>query len=1308
VGKNARKRSSDFGAAKTSRKIILLFWTVIFWTVSPAAAQQSEALRASQIAGAYSKLPISFEPNHGQTDARVNFLARGSGYVLLLTPSGATLSLSGTGKASPSRMTIKVVRGNPAAQAEGLDALPGKSNYLLGNDRSTWRTNVANYAKVKYRNVYRGVDLVYYGNQRQLEYDLVASPGADPSVIQLAFDGVQSMRIGPEGDLVLRVPAGEIRQHKPVLYQEADGIRRSVEGRYVRKSSRSIGFHLGTYDASRPLVIDPRLNYSTFLGGKGNAAGRDQGLAIAVDSSGSAYVTGGTQSPDFPVKGAVQPAAGGGLQSVFVTKLNASGTALVYSTYLGGSGTNYDEGRGIAVDSSGNAYVTGRTFSKNFPVTPGAFQTVMQAGGAVFVTKLNAAGDGLLYSTYLGGTGKFAPEAVAIALDSSGNAYVTGDAGQESDFPITLGAFQTSFNSIFVSKLNPAASGTASLVYSTFFGKGGGYSASHGIAVDSSGNAYITGLTGQAGIATTGAYQTSPAALGDYDVFVTKFNAAGSALIYSTYLGGSGTDVGNGIAIDAFGNAYVTGNTTSMNFPITPGAFQISFQGGFNNAAVFVTKLNASGDGLVYSTYLAGSGTANNTNHGQGNGIAVDYAGNAYVTGSTNSTSFPITPDGFRSSLSIDVKTFVAKLSVAGDRLVYSTYLAGDFADTGYGIAVDAVGNAYVTGYSTSPNFPVTPGAFQTTAACCSGKAFVTAIAADTGVALTQTGFTFQAVQNGGAPSPKIFRFFNATSRALNFTVATSTLSGGSWLNASPGNGSINPDQPASVNVSVNPAGLSPGDYYGQVRIDAPGAPNSPEFLTVVLNVSPPGTNPGPVVEPTGLVFVGLIGATTPAAQSVRITNLTNHSSSFTVVGTSTSGPNWFTISPASGTIAPNQPVNIKVQPNSGLSAGVYRGSLVLQFPQENASRTVDLLLVVTTVLNPSSALEPGLSTPAATATCAATKLLPVFTTLGANFNAPASWPAAIDVNVTDDCGSPVRTGSVVTSFSNGDPPLNLVSQQDGHWSATWAPLNARTNSMVVTVTAQQSQANLQGTIQIGGNVPDNPGIPALGALVSAGSFTPMARPSPGELVSIFGINLADGIEFASTLPLKTQMQGTLLVFGGRPLPLLYTNPNQVNAMLPYGITPGTTYQLIVTRGNRLSVPQSITVAAAEPAIFADSSGQGDVFVYRSATEQVLAAPGQPAKAGDILIIYCAGLGPVNPLIDAGVAVDRLIQTMNSVGLTIGGVQAHVVFSGLTGGLTGLYQINATMPDGVTPGDAVAVVLTVGNVASPPVSMAVR
>ncbi len=1241
---------------------------------------------------------MSFEPNVGQTDSRVNFLAHSDGYALFLTPTGGTLSFGA------SKMSITLIGANPSARPEGIEPLPGKSNYLVGNDPAKWRTNIANFARVRYREIYPGVDMVYYGNQQQLEYDLVVAPGADPRAIQLAFTGIQSMRIASNGDLILSVAGGEICQHKPVIYQEANGVRQSVEGRYVRKGSRRIGFEVAKYDASRPLVIDPRLIYSTYLAGTtlpfrptGDA---DQGNAIAVDSQGNAYVTGWTTSSDFPIKGTIQPAKVANTQAAFVTKMNASGSAVVYSTYLGGS-FNRDEGRGIAVDSAGRAYVVGRTHATNFPVTPTAFATARPNGGA-FVTVLNPAGDGLVYSTYLGGQDSFTDEATAVALDAAGNAYVTGTT-QSANFPITLGAYQTSPGGIWIAKLNPAASGNASLVYSTYLGKG--LPVSRGIAVDSSGNAYITGSNNVPGFATPGAFQTSFQGGGN-DAFVAKLNATGSALVYSTYLGGSGDDLGYGIAVDALGSAYVAGSTISTNFPITPGAFQTSFQSGRSHC--FVTKLNPAGDGLIYSTFLAGTGDVSE----QCSSMAVDFAGNAYVAGSTNSITFPVTPDGFRDAIPSTIKGFAAKLSAAGDQLVYSTYLAGQNFDAAYGIAVDAFGNAFVTGASSSSTFPVTPGAFQTNGTpCCSQKAFVTVIAANTGVALTQSGFTFQAVQGGGAPSPRIFRFFNATSQSLNFTVAASTLAGGPWLNATPRTGSVGPDQPVAISVSVNQAGLVPGDYYGQVRIDAPGAPNAPQFLTVVLNVSAPTINPGPVVEPTGLAFVGLIGATTPAAQSVRITNLTNRSSSFTATGTSTSGPNWFTISPASGIVAPNQPVDIKVQPNAGLPAGIYRGTLTLQFPQDGATRTVDLLLVVTTVLNPSAALEGAMSTPAATATCTPSKLLPVFTLLGSNFTAPAAWPAAIEVTVLDDCGSAMRTGSVVSSFSNGDPPLNLGSQQDGHWSATWAPGNPRTTSMVVTVTAQQPEANLQGTVQVGGNVQDNPEIPFLpmGAMVSAGSY--MGTPSPGELVSIFGVKLADGMELASGLPLKTLMQGSQLVFAGRALPLLFASPNQVNAVVPYSIAPGATYQLIAQRGTRLSVPQSVTVAPAEPAIFTtDSSGkgQGHIHVYVSATDQPLADSGHPAKVGDVLIMYCAGLGAVVPAIDAGVIVDRLTKTMNPVGVTIGGVPAIVQFSGLTPGFTGLYQLNVVVPGGVPGGDGVPVVLSVAGVSSAPVTMSVQ
>jgi uncharacterized protein (TIGR03437 family) len=1273
----AQKIATNPDAAR--RRLILAF---ILPTILPAFGD-------TRLAGAYGNPPISFEVNCGQADARVNFLAHGGGYALLLTPTQATLGLIAPFRqAHPVRTTMTLIGGNLDAHSEGLELLPGVSNYLMGNDPAKWRTKVVNYAKVKYREIYPGVDLIYYGNQQQLEFDFVVHPGANPNIIRLAFAGIDKMRLDPTGDLIMGVSGGEIRQHKPVVYQEQGGVRQAIEGHYVRIGKRGIGFELGKYDANRSIVIDPRLSYSTFLGG--TSFDRDKGLAIAVDNSGNAYVTGWTLSPNFPVTpGAFQrfkASSSGVEETAFVAKLNSAGTGLVYSTYLGGS--LFDEGRGIAVDSSGNAFVAGITQSKDFPVTPGAFQTVGQ-GSDAFVTKLNATGDGLLYSTYLGGSAKAGTGAVAIALDPAGNAYVTGFT-QDPGFPITPGAFQTTPDFVFVAKLNPNTSGSSSLVYSTFFGKGGGTAESLGIAVNSAGNAFITGRTNQIGLATPGAFQT---ARGDDNTtaFVAKFNTAGSGLVYCTYLGGKGDDAGNAIAVDLEDNAYVTGRTISTDFPTTAGAFQTSFQGGRNHA--FVTKLNAAGNGLVYSTFLAGGGDVIIE---QGNGIAVDYAGNAAIAGTTTSVTFPITPDGFGPSPGPSEKAFAAKLSAAGDRLIFSTFLAGNNGDEGWAVAEDPIGNTYVAGYSTSANFPITPGAFQLKQVG-SGHGFVTEILADTGVTLTETGLTFQAVQGGSAPAPQSFRFLNANALPLGFSISTSTLSGNSWLSIAPLSGSLSPDQPASPTVTVNPTGLAPGDYYGQVRIDAPTAVNAPQFLTIVLNVAASAVNPGPAIAPAGLVFQGAIGATNPLAQSVRITNVTTTPKQFTVTATS-GGANWFTFAPASGTVAAGQPVDIRIQPSAtGLAAGTYRGSLVVQFPQDATTRTIDLLMVVS-----------------AAAGCTSTKLLPVFTLPGSSFTAAAGWPTPIEVFIVDDCGTPLRAGSVVASFSDGDSPLPLIPQLDGRWSATWAPHQAPTSSVNVSVAASHPDGR-SGTAVISGGVQANPEVPLVnsGGVVSAASFAFPAAPSPGEIVSVFGAKLADGSEAATQLPLKTQMQGATLSIAGRALPLLFASDHQVNAVVPYNIAISASQQLIVRKDNRLAVPEPLRIASAEPAVFTTDltgKGQGHIYVFPTPTQQILADAQHPAKAGDALVIYCEGLGPVTPPVEAGAAVpsDVLRRTMNAVSVTIGGQMAQVVFAGLTPGFTGLYQVNVTVPSGVPTGDQIPVVLTSGAFASPPVTIAVR
>jgi hypothetical protein len=664
---------------------------------------------SAQVAAAYGELPLSFEANQGQTDAQVRFLSRGDGYSLFLTPSAAVLSLSkpldpgsaGQGRPASAQGTalfIQMVGANPAAQVVGEDSLPGTSNYFIGNDPSHWHTTIPTYSRVKYQGVYRGIDLVYYGNQRQLEYDFVVAPGGNPGAIHLAFQGADSLALDGAGNLVLHTPGGAVVEHAPVVYQGTAGAQQPVAGRYVLEGAERVGFVVGAYDASRPLVIDPVLSYSTYVGGSNS----DWANSIAVDLAGNAYITGYASSTNFPVTAGVFQTSNHGYDNAFVTKLNGAGTALDYSTYLGGSAE--DGGLGIAVDAAGNAYVTGGTNSSDFPTTAGAFQTRKPGDSSAFVTKLNPTGTALAYSTYLGGS--TFDDAYGIAVDAVGNAYVTGRT-ESRDFPTTDGAFQTSnhvlifpYDTGFVTKLN--VGGTA-LVYSTYLG-GTVLDEDYAIALDAAGDAYVTGYTDSTDFpVTAGAFQTSNH--GRDEAFVSKLNTVGRALDYSTYLGGSGLDQAYGIAADTADNAYVTGVTSSRDFPTTAGAFQTSNHGGDQ---AFVTKLNNAGTALDYSTYLGGRILDD------AYGIAVDVAGCAYITGRTADSDFPVTVGAYQTTNRGSFDAFVTKLNNSGTALDYSTYLGGGRRDYGEAIAVDGSGHAYVAGYTASTNFPTTADAFQT------------------------------------------------------------------------------------------------------------------------------------------------------------------------------------------------------------------------------------------------------------------------------------------------------------------------------------------------------------------------------------------------------------------------------------------------------------------------------------------------------------------------------------------------------------------------------------------------------------------
>ena len=711
----------------------------------------------------YGRLPISFEANRGQTDKRVSFVARGSGYGLYLNGQEAVLALHAPQPKETPRganllskphtlpsfktdvVRMQLRNANPAAQPEGVDPLPGTANYFTGKDPAQWHTNIPTYSKVRFSGVYPGVDLVYYGNQSQLEYDFVVAPNADANAIKLHFTGASKLALTRDGDLSISAKDGQIAFHKPVIYQEKNGQRQPVDGRFTLLADRSVGFSLGRYDRSQPLIIDPVLAYSTYLGG----SVQDSAAAIAVDGSGNAYVAGFTESPDFPVtQGAYQSTQNGSF--AFVTKLDPTGTTLLYSTYLGGSETltgggypytGYEEANGIAVDSSGNAYVMGGTGSSDFPVTQGAYQTVSRnASVSAFITKLNPTGTALLYSTYLSGPpGTANPTSInyanGIAIDGAGNAYVAGST-TSIHFPVTQGAIQRTTGPSedgcpFVTKLNAAGS---ALIYSTYLGQLGSANA---IAVDGGGNAYVTGTTAYFGFPTTpGALQPSTDNVGDTP-FVSSLNPAGTALNYSTYLGGNATNwfggsnydgAGNAIAIDGSGNAYVAGVIANdPAFPITEGAFQTTNKNEFGRYTSFVTKFNSTGSGLIYSTYLGGSGGFSGLDD-EAKAIAVDAAGNAYVAGFTGSLDFSVTAGAFQTvdegvvlifagdvPAALESETaFVSWLDPTGSSLIYSTYLGGSNGDEARAIAVDNSGNAYVAGLTQSYNFPVTGGSFQT------------------------------------------------------------------------------------------------------------------------------------------------------------------------------------------------------------------------------------------------------------------------------------------------------------------------------------------------------------------------------------------------------------------------------------------------------------------------------------------------------------------------------------------------------------------------------------------------------------------
>jgi len=680
----------------------MLAWTVTFAagqaiaSVAPLASEiRSQALER------IGRLPLAFEENRGQSDPQVRFLARGAAYDAFLTEHGADVLLRAVEGTKPSFIRIRFTKPRNATQPVAAEPLSGKVNYLMGEDPSRFIVDVGTFARVRYESVYPGIDVVYYGNGGQLEYDLIVAPRADPRRIRMSFGGTDGIELSGDGDLVLRTASGNVELRKPVAYQEIHGERREIEARYVLATNGQVGFRIGAYDSRYALVIDPILALATNLWG--SATG------VALDAAKNIYIVGTVSSKTLPATGGFQTQLAG-TQDAYVAKLNPAGTSVIYATYLGARRAT-TTGLAIAVDGAGSAYVTGTTSSTGFPLTPGAYR----ASGPAFVAKLSPTGNALAYSTYV-----TAPVA-SLVVDGAGSAFMTGAAETLETTPGAVQSTSAGSLSAYVAKLN--AGGTA-MSYATYLG-GSADDEGHGIAVDNNGNAYLVGVTRSADFPTLNPVRSS---LGGWtDAFVTKLNPTGTALVYSTYLGGSEDERGFGIAVDAAGQAHVTGWTKSTDFPRTTGVFQPVI--GYPDPAIsnaFVTKLDSAGSGLVYSSYLGGKWCLTATvrfcssffgpDEGidVGTSIAVDAMGYAYVGGYATSTEFPLV-DSMQKVTAMGEGwhvPLVAKVAPAGDRLVYAAVLGTKVQDGTVGqVAIDGAGGAVVVGETPDAPFPLTPGA---------------------------------------------------------------------------------------------------------------------------------------------------------------------------------------------------------------------------------------------------------------------------------------------------------------------------------------------------------------------------------------------------------------------------------------------------------------------------------------------------------------------------------------------------------------------------------------------------------------------
>jgi hypothetical protein len=805
--------------------------------------QAQSPIRKSQMIKSFKDLPFYFEANKGQTKANIKYRLKLGNKNVYFTTSGILYqNILEKTKGKECRIKVeniwlKFLGINETIEIQGLDESEATFNYFRGNNPQNWLRGVPAFHKIVYKNLYPNIDLTVSVDGGKVEYNYLVKKGGDIKDIRLKFEGVKHYWVNEKGELKILTAKGVLDVERPLSYQLIDGRQIKVKSYYEIHGSVEnayLVFNTETYNKNSELTIksvetassSSPMVYSTYLGGTED----EFGYGIAVDEKGYTYVTGYTESGNFPTTSGTHDRYFNGVYDVFVTKINPDGTSLVYSTYLGGN--KLDHGYGIGLDDHGNAFVTGYTESTNFPTTPGAYNITSNGGGADgFVTKINPSGTDLSYSTYLGGSDHDYGYGIAVGLE--GKVYVTGYTDSD-DFPTTAGAYDRSFNGgsyygdAFVTKLNSLGT---SLVYSTYLG-GTGNESGTAIALDSSENAFVTGSTTSDDFPiSTSAFDDSQN--GSTDVFVTKIKSTGASLIYSTYVGGSHRDFAQEIAVLG-SSAYITGYTESENYPTTSGAYDTSLGGQFDG---FITKLGSKGMNLGYSTYLGGS------DFDYCYGIDVDGSGNALVTGTTESDDFPTTSGGYDTSLDGSKDAFITELDSSGAVLNYSTFLGGTSSDNGRGVVLDGHGNACLIGYTGSNDFPTTSGAYDTSH---NGgyDSFVVKFNTDILLPLLMVSavdLTFGATTTGDKTPAQKFRISNAGGGTLNWTVSKEA----SWLSCTPTSGT----GAKLVSVSVDPTGLLAGQYTDTITISAPNTIGSPKTLSVSLIVHKPHTSATPFGE---------------------------------------------------------------------------------------------------------------------------------------------------------------------------------------------------------------------------------------------------------------------------------------------------------------------------------------------------------------------------------------------------------------------------------------------------------------------------